>query len=183
MGNCRIKNIIPPCHYQPDGIASIKALDFEDFGGFRFEGDNLYDVCAVTDIVRSGDMIEIGVSNSAEYTSILQNGIYTHSIKTFINDLSADLTATLHLTSKRRYIIFFKANNGRFFSFGYESGAVLTYADQTTDGAGSLITITAKSIYPRFEVQESAFRKTKWILEEGTWNMGGTWYNDGIWKY
>lgn len=146
-------------------------LDFDDFGGFRFEDDGLYDTCLVSNILRSGGLSDIDAPDMvAKYNSNYQNGVYTHKIETFIGDLSADLMSTLHLASKRRSLVFFRANNGRYFGFGYEAGAKLSYTNQTNDGIGSLVTITASSIYPLFEVLGSAFGEyvpTKYTITVG----------------
>lgn len=157
MGNCRIQNIKPPCGYRVEGIDLIRLLDFDDFDGFKFDGDDLYNNCLVTAIIRSGGFVEVDSPDTAKYTSSLQNGIYTHTLETFIGDLSAELEATLHLATKRRYIVLFRAKNGRYFAFAYEAGASVSYANQTAEGVGSLVTITAASIYPLFEVSEEAF--------------------------
>lgn len=151
--NCRIKHIKPPCGYNIDGIEAIRLLDFEDFGGFKFESDSLYDSCYITEVLQRGNSAYIDVSapDSAKYSSTLNNGIYTHSVETFIGDLSASLSSSLHLATKRRYIVLFKTRSGRYFVFGYEAGATITYTNQTTEGLGSLITISANSIYPIFE--------------------------------
>ncbi|MCC8089104.1 MAG: hypothetical protein LIO79_07565 [Rikenellaceae bacterium] len=156
MGNCRIQNIKPPCGYRVEGIDLIRLLDFDDFDGFKFDGDDLYNNCLVMAVLRSGDFVEVDSPDTAKYTSSLQNGIYTHTLETFIGDLSAELEATLHLATKRRYIVLFHAKNGRYFAFAYEAGATVTYANQTAEGIGSLVTITATSIYPLFEATEEA---------------------------
>lgn len=148
---------MPPCGYRVEGIDAIRLLDFDDFNGFKFEGDDLYSNCLVTAILRSGDFVEVDTPDTAKYTSSLQNGMYTHVLETFIGDLSADLEATLHLATKRRYIVLFRAKNGRYFAFAYEAGANVSYANQTAEGIGSLVTVTASSIYPLFEVSEAAF--------------------------
>lgn len=157
MGNCRIQNIKPPCGYRVEGIDFIRLLDFDDFNGFKFDGDDLYNNCLVTAVLRSGDFVEVDTPETAKYTSSLQNGVYSHTLETFIGDLSAELEAALHLATKRRYIVLFRAKNGRYFAFAYEAGANLSYANQTAEGIGSLVTVTASSIYPLFEVSEDAF--------------------------
>lgn len=157
MGNCRIQNIKPPCGYRVEGIDLIRLLDFDDFDGFKFDGDDLYNNCLVTAVLRSGDFVEVDTPETAKYTSSLQNGVYSHTLETFIGDLSAELEATLHLATNRRYIVLFVAKNGRYFAFAYEAGANLSYANQTAEGIGSLVTVTASSIYPLFEVSEDAF--------------------------
>lgn len=165
MGNCRIQNIAPPCGYRVEGIDFIRLLDFDDFDGFRFEGDDLYNNCLVTAILRSGDFVEVDTPETAKYTSTLQNGIYTHTLETFIGDISASLEATLHLATKRRYIALFRAKNGRYLAFAYEAGATVSYANQTAEGIGSLVTISATSIYPIFEVAVDAFTAKPYNVE------------------
>lgn len=157
MGNCRIQNIKPPCGYRIEGIEAIRLLDFDDFDGFKFDGDDLYNNCLVTAILRSGDFVELDTPETAKYTSSLQNSIYTHTLETFIGDLSAELEAMLHLATKRRYIVLFRTKSGRYHAFAYEAGASVSYANQTAEGVGSLVTVTASSIYPLFEVSVEAF--------------------------
>lgn len=152
MGTCRIQNIKPPCGYRVEGIARIWLLDFDDFGGYRFEGNDLYGNCFVTDILRYADFIEIDAPDMvAKYTS---SGAYVHTIETFVGALSASTISNLHLATKRRQIVLFEANTGQFYTFGYEAGAKVTYANQTAEGFGSMVTITANSIYPLFEASK-----------------------------
>lgn len=165
MGNCRIRNIAPLCGYRVEGLDLIRLLDFDDFNGFKFDGDDLYSNCLVTAILRSGNFVEVDTPETAKYTSSLQNGVYTHTLETFIGDLSADLEATLHLATKRRYIALFRAKTGRFFAFAYEAGASVSYASQTAEGLGSLVTISATSIYPLFEVSKQAFTEKAFNVE------------------
>lgn len=165
MRNCRIQNIVPPCGYRVEGIDAIRLLDFDDFDGFKFDGDDLYNNCLVTAILRSGGFVNVDTPDTAKYTSSLQSGNYTHTLETFIGDLSAELEATLHLATKRRYIVLFRAKNGRYFAFAYEAGATVSYANQTAEGIGSLVTITAASMYPLFEVAESAFTAETFNIE------------------
>lgn len=163
---CRILNIKPPCEYKVDGIASISVLDFEDLDRLRFNGDDLYSNCLVTGVLKSGMFAEVNVTDTAKYSSSLQNGIYTHTIETFISELSAYMSANLHLATKRRYVVFFRTNTGRYFCFGYDAGASVTYANQTTEGTGSLMTLTTNSIYPLFEVAKEAFNYNVLATEE-----------------
>lgn len=154
--NCRIKNIKPPCGYSVDGIASVKLLDFDDFDGLRFENDGLYDNNLVTAVFHDSQFTELDAPDSAKYNSTLQNGIYTHTLETFIGQLSAETLANLHLSTKRRYFVLFQTRSGRYFCFGYAAGAQVSYTNQTTEGTGSIVTVTAQSIYPLFEVAADA---------------------------
>ena len=175
---------MPPCGYRVEGIDLIRLLDFDDFDGFKFDGDDLYSNCLVTAVLRSGDFVEVDTPETAKYTSSLQNGIYTHTLETFIGELSAELGAMLHMATKRRYIVLFRAKNGRYFAFAYEAGASVSYANQTAGGIGALVTITTTSIYPLFEVLPQAFEHSRrWVLNSGFWDMSGMWYINGIWRY
>lgn len=156
MASCRIQNLKPPCAYNVQGVQIIKLLDFDDFNGFQFDGDDLYRNCLVSAIYKGGDYADLEVTETAKYTSTLQNGLYSHVLETFIPALTADTLANLHLGTKRRQLVLFKTNAGKYFTFGYEAGADLIYTNQTAEATGSLVTISANSIYPAFEVKESA---------------------------
>lgn len=157
MAKCRIQNLKPPCDYGLAGLTSIQLLDREDFAGFRFDGDDLYSNCLVTALYRSADLVDVAApDNGARYTSSLQNKIYTHTLETFIADLSAPVIADAHLSTKRRYVPVFGLPTGKFFTFGYDAGARVSFSGQTSDAIGVLLTITANSIYPLFEVAADA---------------------------
>lgn len=186
MANCRIQNLKPPCGYVTEGIRNILLLDFEDFKGFRFEDDKTYDTARISAILRISDWVETQAPDTAKYSSNFNNKLYTHQIESFISELSAEMQASLHLATKRRFIPAFETNGGRWFTFGYDAGATVSYANQTADGAGSLITITAASIYPLFEATEGAINAStaEWILQDGIWNYYNEfWFNNGIWKF
>ena len=153
MGNCRINSLVPNCGYNIGGIEAIRLLDFDDFGGFKFDGDGLYDNCYVSEVLQRGDSayVDIAAPDSAKYSSTFNNGTYSHTVETFIGDLSASLASSLHMATKRRYIVLFKTKSGRYFVYGYEAGATVNYTNQTAEGLGSLVTISATSIYPLFE--------------------------------
>lgn len=148
MAKCRIQNLKPRCGYQIEGITDIRLLDFEDFEGFVFRNDDLYSKCYVAAILHKGHYVNLDTPETAKYTT---TGGYTHTLETFIGDLSAELLEQLHLATKRRYIVTFRGGNGRYFVFGYEAGAKLSYVNQTAEGLGTVVTISANSIYPLFE--------------------------------
>lgn len=153
---CRIQTIKPLCAYNVEGIQRIILLDSADFIGFAFDGDGLYNNCLVTDIARSGDFAELQTPDSAKYNSNVTGG---HVLETFIGELSAFSLANLHLATKRRFIVFFQTTAGKYFTFGYRAGATLTYASQTAESLGSLVTLTADTNYPLFEVNADAFNQ------------------------
>lgn len=156
MANCRIQNLTHPCGYQLEGVDAIGLVDFEDFEGFKFDGDDLYDNCYVVAVRHRGDLVDVASPEPAKYTSSYQSGIYTHTLETFISDLSAEMVSMLHLATKRRYLVLFRTKGGTYHTFGYEAGAVVVYAGQTSGGTGALVTITATSVYPLFEIDSRA---------------------------
>lgn len=154
---CRIKNIKPPCKYTVDGIAAIYLLDYEDFGGYRFDDDDLYGSCLVTDILRTGEFTELQAPDMiAKHNS---TGQYSHVLESFITTIDAETISNLHLGTKRRQVVVFRANNGKYYTFGYDAGAVLSYQNQTAEGFGHLVTLTCPSRYPLFEVTADAFTR------------------------
>lgn len=153
----RVKTIKPPCGYSVDGIANIWLLDYDDFSGFRFDGDETYANCLVTDILRTGDFTELDAPDMvAKYNGA---GNYVHTLETFINTMNATTISNLHLGTKRRQVVIFRANNGIYYTFGYDAGAALTYVNQTGDGLGHLVTLTSPSRYPLFEVTPDALAR------------------------
>lgn len=154
---CRLKNIKPPCKYSVEGISAIYLLDHDDFKGYRFDGDENYANCLVTDILRVGEYIELEAPEMAARHN--STGNYSHVLESFINDITADTISNLHLGTKRHQIVVFRANNGKYYTFGYEAGAVLTYQNQTSEGFGHLVTLTCPSRYPLFEVTPEAFTR------------------------
>jgi len=155
--NCRIQNIVPACRYSAEGISDILLLDYDDFAGFKFAGEGQYADCLVSHIIRTGAFVKVAAPDLiAKYTETLASGIYTHSLESFIDEISSETIASLHLASKRRQVPFFKTNAGRWFTFGYEAGAVVTYTNQTADAIGSVLSVSTTSIYPVFEIEESA---------------------------
>ena len=157
MAKCRIKNIKPPCGYTVEGLAKIWLLDFEDFRGFRFDGNDLYSNCLVTDILRVGDFIELAAPDLvAKYSS---SGSYVHNLESFVGTLDASTISNLHLATKGRYVVLFRGNNGNYYTFGYEAGAAVTYLNQTAEGFGSLVTVNAPSRFPLFEVTPDAVNR------------------------
>lgn len=157
MAKCRIKSIKPPCDYQVEGISKIWLLDWEDFRGYRFEGNDLYSSCLVTDILRVAEYTELAAPDMvARYSS---SGNYIHNLETFVSGLDAFTIANLHLGTKRRQVVIFLSNSGKYFTFGYEAGAVLAYQNQTAEGFGSMVNLNAPSTYPLFEVTPDAMKR------------------------
>lgn len=152
--SCRIKNLTPPCGYNVEGISGLWILDKDDFTGFEFDENDLYENCLVKRIIKEGKFIPVDAPGTAAKYSYSGN---THTLETFIGAINADLISQLHLAEKRRYIVFFKTNSGQYFTFGYGAGAKALYTSQTGEGFGSTLTLTSVSKFPLFEVTAAAF--------------------------
>lgn len=152
----RITNMKPPCGYNLEGIDEIRVLDFEDFEGYKFEGDDLYGNCKVIAILRGGEFAEVSAPDSAKYGSTISGNIYSHVLETFIPSLTAAILANLHLATKRRFVVVFRSKMGAYYTFGYEAGAAFTYTTQTPESLGATVTLTAASVYPLFEAGAEA---------------------------
>jgi hypothetical protein len=162
----RISTLKPNCGYNPGGIKSVQVIDFDDFIAFGFTGGALYDSCLVTEIQRSGEFADVQ-ADVAKYSGPISNKIVTHTLETFIGSLEAAYIASLHLASRRRYVVIFDGMNGRTYAFGYEAGAAVTYSGQTDGGLGYIVSFTCPSVYPLFEVTPEALAQNlptvKWL--------------------
>lgn len=159
MANCRIQKLTPTCEYNLEGVQTIQVLDFDDFYGFRFNNDDLYQNCLVVALFRGVEFTDVAADdNGAKMFSTFNEAtrLYTHTIETFVRTLSGTLASSLHLGTKRRFLPLIQLRDGKYYTFGYEAGAKLSYGNQTADAVGSLITIVASSIYPLFEVTPRA---------------------------
>lgn len=160
--SCRITKLKPPCQYTVEGITRVLLLDYADFLGFRFRNKDLYNDGFVTAILRSGNYIELNAPDMvAKYNSTAK---YVHVLESFTGTLEAEVIQSLHLGTKRRYVVVFVGNNGKWFTFGYEAGASLSYTNQTAEGFGSMVTLTAPSEFPLFETTAEAVNSNEIIF-------------------
>lgn len=160
MAKCRIQTLTPSCSYNAAGVVALMLLDIEDFVGFVFEGEGLYQSCYVESVARIGDFIELDFKDyPAQYSGQLNAGLYTHSVEAFIPELSAEILANLHLATKRPQLVLFKTQDGKIFTFGQDNGAKLTYSGQTAENTGASINISQNSIYPLYEVSPDVFKE------------------------
>ena len=153
MANCRIQNLTPVCGYTGDGAVSVRLLDLEDFAGYVFENNGPFDSCFVEILLRTAPFVVLDTRNElGQYSGPYTAGVYTHTLEVFIPDITADLIAELHLATKRPQLVVFETAAGRFFAFGSDGGANLTYTALTEGGAGVLVTLSAMSKLPLFGV-------------------------------
>ena len=154
---CRIGNKIKSCSYTPQGISKIWLLDYDDFVSLKFRDDGLYNNNLVTNIYHSGNYIELEASEGSKYTTNRQNGLYTHTLDTFIEDFDFSNIADYDLASKsRKYLVVFLTRTNKYLMFGYKPGATFSYTSQTEEATGSLIQLSVTTTYPIFEVDANA---------------------------
>lgn len=154
---CRIGNKISSCDYAPQGISKIWLLDYDDFESLQFKDDKLYNSNRVAKIYRNGNFVELNASEGSLYMSTFEEGLYTHTLDTFIRDFDSGNLADFDLASKsRKYLVIFLTNTNKYLLFGYAGGATFSYTSQTEESTGSLIQLSATSTYPIFEVDAEA---------------------------
>lgn len=176
----KITTLKPACDYTLEGIRAVSLLDWEDFVGFEFSGDDLYSNCQVVAINQGADFVDVQ-SDFSKYTSQVSTRVYTHTVECFVAALNASMLSNLALGIMRRYVVLFETNAGKRFVFGYEAGASFNYAGQTEGAIGATVTLTCLSRYPLFEVN-AAVVSPVWILDTGFWNTAGVWLNSSVWN-
>lgn len=161
MAKCRIQNLSPSCAYNASGVDVVMFLDFEDFVGFTFRGLASYETLYVESVNREGNFITINLPDfPAQYTGTHQRGVYGHSLEAFVPELSAEILQSLHLATKRPQVVIFRTRAGRYFAFGHEAGAKVTYSAQTSENTGALLSVTSGSQFPLFEVAPTAMAES-----------------------
>jgi hypothetical protein len=162
MANCRIQNLTPACGYNGSGIIKVILLDFEDFQGFGFQDGAGYESCFVESMFHSGDFVEIPLLDfPGDYAGNLNAGIYSHVLEAFLSELSGSMLSQLHLATKRPQLVIFETRAGKYFVFGQDNGAKASFNIVTADGTGAVLTLSATSIYPLFEVSADALQPYK----------------------
>lgn len=181
-----LKNIKHTCEYNAGGVASIYLLDIKDFISYTFRDDKLFTECFVENIKSIDEYIEISSVDESNFLETQENGIYKQELNTYVRSLDSEKLSGLLIAGANKYLVVFKTLQGRAFSFGSDSGASLTYSQQTGQTGeveGYSINITKNSIYPLFEVKIDEVNKSPiWILDTGKWDGKGIWTRKGIWK-
>lgn len=148
---CRINSINKRCAYNPGGISHIKILDREDLRYIAFLHDGLYENNLITNVIRKEKFTDIPASDTAKYTKTLQGKLYTHTLETFAENLDYRTIRDLDLAKLKKYVVVYRTNVGKYYLFGYNPGASLSYSAQTEEGSGVLIRLTETTEYPLFE--------------------------------
>ena len=75
----------------------------------------------------------------------------------------AQKNSYLHSALTERFVILFRLNTDKFYTFGADGGAAIGIEKQTQDGAGYKLTFTAKSKYPLFEVDNNVLDRVGFV--------------------
>lgn len=150
------------CDYSLSGISNIYILPISDFDGYVYrDKENYMNSCYVTDILRYVQFIEVAAPiEVAKYKGV--DG-YTHTVESFVSEFSAEKNSYLHSALTERFVILFRLNTDKFYTFGADGGATIGAEKQTQDGAGYKLTFTAKSKYPLFEVDNDVLNRVGFV--------------------
>lgn len=179
MGKCKITSLSKACAYNGDGVVELILLDFDDLIGLQFSGPS--SGCLVSHILRADSFTSVDLrDNPGQYTGQMVGGLFQHNMEMFIADLGADILADLHLASENPQTVVFRTANGKYFIYGHEQGASVSYSLQTADGAGALVTIRHSSSGPLLEVTAQALEPSGHPFEyTPLWTTGATCQVDG----
>lgn len=150
------------CDYSLSGISNIYILPISEFDGYVYrDKENYMNSCCVTDILRYIQFIEVSAPiEVAKYKGV--DG-YTHTVESFVSEFSAEKNSYLHSALTERFVILFRLNTDKFYTFGADGGAAIGIEKQTQDGAGYKLTFTAKSKYPLFEVDNNVLDRVGFV--------------------
>lgn len=156
----------------------------------KFDGDGLYNNNLVTDIYHTSSFVELEASEGSQFTTSRENGLYKHTINTFVEDLVYTDLANFDLASKsRKYLVMFLTNTGKYLLFGYKPGAAFSYSSQTEESIGSQIELSVSTTYPIFEVRKEAITDATHAVTYAVSDINAfcetfdDGYNTGVFQY
>lgn len=154
--------------YNLGGMSNIWLLNIDDFKAYQFRDDSLYNSGYVDEVYKSNPFIELGRVDETNLKETIGNGIYKQELNTFVRTMSEETLNWLQYAMLGRYLVIFRTMHDRFFTFGSDGGAKLSYSAQTGqigDVNGTAIKLEKSSIYPMFEVNGDTL-KTKVLGSE-----------------
>lgn len=171
-----MNNIKRTLGYNLGGITHIWLLNIENFISYKFEHDKLPDKCLVSNIIASAEFIEADAISESNYTETYHEGVYKQKLATFIYPLTSEKLVNLLTVKKAKYLVAFRTISNRFFCFGADGGASITFSQQTGkdgDNQGYSISIQKSSSQPLFEMAginiiASQYRYTP-VFEDGVY--------------
>lgn len=142
--------------YNTGGISNIFLLDIRSFIAYRFTDDMLFDECFVESVrISDYNYMEVETIESSKFQESMDNGIYKQQLTTFVRKLEAAKTSNLLKTNTTKYLVMFKTYENKYFCFGSDGGATVSFSQISGEIGGSSgynLTINKSSVYPLFQI-------------------------------
>lgn len=142
--------------YNTGGISNIFLLDIRSFIAYRFQDDMLFDECFVESVrVSDYNYIEVETIEASKFQELIDNGIYKQQLTSFVRKLGANKTSNLLMTKANKYLVLFKTYENKYFCFGSDGGATVSFSQisgETGGSSGYNLTISKSSVYPLFQI-------------------------------
>lgn len=142
--------------YNTGGISHIFLLDIRSFLAYRFTNDMLFDECFVESVrISDYNYINVETIEQSKFQESNDNGIYRQQLTTFVRKLGASKTSNLLLANASKYLVLFKTYENKYFCFGSDGGAKVSFSQISGEIGGSSgynLTIDKSSIYPLFQI-------------------------------
>ncbi|BES61337.1 hypothetical protein [Dysgonomonas capnocytophagoides] len=142
--------------YNTGGISNIFLLDIRSFIAYRFTNDMLFDECFVESVrISDYNYMEVETIESSKFQESMDNGIYKQQLTTFVRKLGAAKTSNLLKTNTTKYLVMFKTYENKYFCFGSDGGATVSFSQISGEIGGSSgynLTINKSSVYPLFQI-------------------------------
>lgn len=154
--DCKLnKDLTGDCKYSISGIHSLWVLNIDDFQVYEFRDDKLYSEIYIDNIYTKGRWYELQTIDESKFTEKFANGGYTQELTTYISKFDSEIQAEILKTNKKKFLVLFRTNEGRYFVFGSDGGVPLTYTAETGSKGSSIgysVTLSKNSQFPLFEV-------------------------------
>lgn len=142
--------------YNTGGISNIFLLDIRSFIAYRFTDDMLFDECFVESVrISDYNYMEVETIESSKFQESMDNVIYKQQLTTFVRKLEAAKTSNLLKTNTTKYLVMFKTYENKYFCFGSDGGATVSFSQISGEIGGSSgynLTINKSSVYPLFQI-------------------------------
>ena len=154
--DCKLnKDLIGSCNYSVAGINKLWVLNIDDFQVYEFKNDGLYSEVYVENIYIKSRWYEVQTVDDSKFTEKFTSGGYVQELNTYVAQFDSDIQAEILKTNKRKFLVLFRTNVGKYFVFGSDGGVPLSYNAETgTKGSsiGYSVTFSKSSQFPLFEV-------------------------------
>lgn len=156
------KGINSLTEYNLGGISHIWLLNIDDFITYKFKDDDLYSSSYVDAIYKEDLFLKLGSIEESNFKESLTNGIYKQEISTYIRTLRSDILNRLNYAIHGKYLVVVRTMHNKYFTFGSDGGATLSYSGQASrqlgEPNGVMIKLEKNSIYPMFEAHPDAIK-------------------------